>query len=498
MATTITAKNFTPANPAEQLTATVGAIAAGIRSGSKYPPIILMARDIASRAPGRKDYLAQLRALYDEFLRRWRYTRDPLALEAVCTSGNAIHDLTWGAATGRGAGDCDEATAALGAAAAAIGILPRIVIMAAVGRRNASHVYPEFFIPGRGWIPADPVAFPKTQFGQQPLAAWRQRFDLNGSPIGWTEPGANTMQLSDNEVSNLNQWAGFDLAAYGLAGTDTDEPETMGSLGGDEGNPNQPFGGFAGLFGIDESPAIYAEADIITTDGLALTPVMEMGLADYLNYQSTGNVRAGALARDQFGNVYQFEPNASGIGGFFSSIFKGAKKLVKGAMSVARMAIKKLPGGKYLLKLHDKLHKITMKLVRPLAKFVGPIAAKLAPIAALIPGYGPAISAALYTTGKIANLINKFDIKKDKKGGLKFKSGAQAKAFQAALKQNAAAARVSLKKKAIKPGHIPAGSAAAKTKLKSMGLRVTNPPPALPPAIIALLKSKGIPIPAQY
>jgi len=66
------------------------------------------------------------------------------------------------------------------------------------------------------------------------------------------------------------------------------------------------------------------------------------------------------------------------------------------------------------------------------------------------------------------------------------------------LKAQAAAARVSLKKKPIKPGHMPAGSAAAATKLKSMGLRVASPPPALPPAIIALLKSKGIPIPAQY
>jgi hypothetical protein len=138
------------------------------------------------------------------------------------------------------------------------------------------------------------------------------------------------------------------------------------------------------------------------------------------------------------GQVYTYD----GFAGFFKRLFKKAKGFVKKIGAGIKRVIKKIPGGKYLVKLGEKIHKISMKFVRPLVKFVGKYASKLAPVAALIPGYGPAIAAGLMTAGKIANLMQKFDVstvgQKGKPRNLKFKSKKQAKDFEHALKREAA------------------------------------------------------------
>ena len=67
-----------------------------------------------------------------------------------------------------------------------------------------------------------------------------------------------------------------------------------------------------------------------------------------------------------------------------------------------RRVIKRLPGGKVLLKIGGRIRKMAMKVVRPMAKVVGKWAGKLAPIARFIPGYGPAISAGLRVAGRVA------------------------------------------------------------------------------------------------
>ena len=117
-----------------------------------------------------------------------------------------------------------------------------------------------------------------------------------------------------------------------------------------------------------------------------------------------------------------------------------AKKIKKGI----RKVISKIPGGKFLLKIADKIHKVAMKFVKPLMKFVGKYASKLAPFAAIIPGFGPAIAAGLHVAGKIAQVYNKFSkvVKIVGKVGqartLVAKNPADLKAMQAEL---AAAAR---------------------------------------------------------
>jgi hypothetical protein len=187
------------------------------------------------------------------------------------------------------------------------------------------------------------------------------------------------------------------------------------------------------------------ESDTVGGTGLVRSKMLEMSPKDYFQIKMFGVPSRGALALGDDGDVYQWTggDQYTGLGGFFKKLFKRVasrvKKVFKKVGSIARKIIKKIPGGKYLIKLHDKIKKITMKIVKPLVKFVGKYAAKLAPVAAIIPGCGPAIAAALKTSGKIANVLQETGVLQDEKTGkLKFKSGQQAKLLKARLNEEAA------------------------------------------------------------
>jgi hypothetical protein len=140
--------------------------------------------------------------------------------------------------------------------------------------------------------------------------------------------------------------------------------------------------------------------------------MIELGGADYQYVATNGRPYDGMLGLGDDGEVYVYD----GLGGWFKRlrrrIKRGFKKIGRGIRKVARgirkvrkriqkgirKVVRKLPGGKMLLKIGGKLRKVAMKVVKPLAKF----GRKLAPIAAMIPGYGPAIAAGLRIGGKIA------------------------------------------------------------------------------------------------
>ena len=180
--------------PADRLRKTVELIGQGIRSASVYPPLRLHAANVATRAKGHKNYLGQVKAIYDDFLKRWKYVRDIEGLETVATTGPAIWGLVAGAFNKnpkqKGHGDCDDATAYLGAAYKAIGLPVRIVTMSRAGEpaHQQSHVYPEVNIPGKGWIPTDPVAHPKP-LGSAPPASARIIWSLFGHMLGTLKGG---------------------------------------------------------------------------------------------------------------------------------------------------------------------------------------------------------------------------------------------------------------------------------------------------------------------
>ena len=167
---------------------TIALIGKAIRDGSSYLPIRNHAAALAATAP-RKNYLLQLKAIYDDFVRRWRYVKDPVGVETVTINPRAMYNLVWGfnggLGRGIGGGDCDDAAAALGAATAAVGAMTRIAVIAPPGYPGLgfTHVFIQCLVPGRGWISLDPVLEPHKGFGDTAPHGRMAIWDLKGNLI---------------------------------------------------------------------------------------------------------------------------------------------------------------------------------------------------------------------------------------------------------------------------------------------------------------------------
>lgn len=426
-----------PGGAYQQMKATIRLIGDAIRAGSHYGPIRFRAAALAAKAPP-KDYLGQAKAVFDNFVRRWRYVRDPVDRELVAVSPQQIYTEIMGGDRGIGTGDCDDATVAIGAQLASIGFPVRIATIAPQGAppgRLMTHVFPQALVPGVGWVTVDPVVYPDHGFGYLPPHSRLVTWDLAGNLI--TKMGnARNMHGLLGRFETMTEWK--DFAGFGDYTTAPTEMLPDFREVGIRG-----FGAFAEQMGMCGGYGLSAEVDI-DEQGRAWTPALELAPQDYVYIQQHGMPYHGMLGLGDNGYPYEYDSNL----GFFKKLFRRVKKRVS---RIARKVLKKLPGGKYLLRLGKKVWKLSKKLVRPLAKFVGKYATKLAPVAALIPGYGPAIAAALYTAGKVARLMNKYGVKLTGKKGnprkLRFPSGKAAKAFQNALKRAAKARKQSVRRK---------------------------------------------------
>ena len=470
---TLTTHRIRTSTTPEQLRTTIRMIGNAIIRGSSHLPLRTWAASVATRAPA-KDFGGQVRALYDEMIRLWRYVKDPTFTEAVVTSGDAMIAQVLGANAPPGCygfGDCDDIAATAGAVLTAIGMPVEIVTSAPAHVRGIfSHVFVRTLIPGRGWVTFDPVGHPLHDLGWTPGHARFAIWDLNGrlkrtigafgrhaahlramQLHGAEEPAEDGRETTEADAMNVQEsFPDQGLEQAGLAGTD--EPinwNQYGLLG---------FGAFAGTMGVIDAPQLLMEYDdsdtVLGADGAPYvrTKMLEMSPTDWKWIAAIGKPRLNSVALADDGSIYQWQEPV-GLGwGFFKKIMDVGKKLVggvvKGAMKIggkilkgAKALIAKLPGGKYLVKLFDKIHAISMKLVRPLLKLVGPLAKRLAPIAAIIPGYGTVVAAALYTAGTVAQIAAKYGVKRDKKGKPIFKSGKQAVAFQKSLHAAAAHAK---------------------------------------------------------
>lgn len=304
----------------------------------------------------------------------------------------------------------------------------------------------------------------------------------------------------------------YGLDRYGYAGFASDgEPGAWGEEAGPIG-----FGAYADSYGLLGGFGMFAEVEP-DQYGLARTPMIELHPRDWDFVRRTGRAYHGMCGLGDDGSVYQYD----GFSGFFGKLFKKAKKFVggiaKGAFKAAKGIggavwkgtkgiLKKLPGGKYLVKFTEKIHKIAMKLVRPLAKIAGKIAKKIAPIAAMIPGYGPVISAALYAGGTVASEMAKHGVKQTPKGKLILpKDPKKVAAFKLAMAKHAAAKRIEVKKatkegkttkeivfggKKVAPGHLPAGTPEHRAALARKGVRI---PPKMPVAARAAAPAAAAP-----
>lgn len=423
-------------NNLTQVKETLRVIGAAIKRGAEDLDIRNHAAALATTARP-KDYLGQLQAVYKDFVKRWRYVKDPAHKELVTASPAAIKKYILaldgiGLGYGKGGGDCDCVTVALGAELLSIGFPVRIATTADPGWPAGNlfgHVFIQAKVPNRGWISVDPVLFPT----HRPLATARHSriafWDLQGSLLGYN---GNVRNLAGFEVTegeknmygqSSDNWE--DLSGYlGFGASDNPpEPQPWESVGLSD------WGYLAGTMGIingDQIPQIPVEV-IPDRDGIARTPMLELAPEDFRHMQVWKEPKEGMLALGDDGTVYQYQSYDGADedvydgtlgrrrrrrGGFFKRLFrrvaKKVKKIAKRIKKGIRKVVSKLPGGKFILKIADKIHKVAMKFVKPLMKFVGKYASKLAPFAAMIPGFGPAIAAGLHISGKIAQVYNKF------------------------------------------------------------------------------------------
>ncbi|MDD4934088.1 MAG: hypothetical protein PHO89_11580 [Methylacidiphilaceae bacterium] len=426
-----------PGGALDQMRETIRVIGRGIVQGSTYLPIRNLAAAWASMAAP-KNYIEQAQSVFDGFLSRWRYVRDPVTRELVTYSPEAIYRLMLagdgvGVGLGLGAGDCDCATVALGALYHAIGFPVRIATIAKPGSAPSQlmdHVFPEINVPGVGWVTTDPVLHPRGKFGDHPPACRKKIYDLSGNVVGYwgNLKGGNDMKRPYNWQSYPKDYLGGYLGSIGYELPEPYQADHSGLLGAVEywpGSEPQEWStvGLAGWgylspsMGVIDGTAlggigVEVDDEQLDPSGYVRTPMIELGGSDYQYVAANGRPYDGMLGLGDDGEVYYYD----GLGGWFKRlrrrIRRGFKKIGRGIRKVARgirkvrkriqkgirKVVRRLPGGKMLLKIGGKLRKIAMRVVKPLAKF----GRKLAPIAAMIPGYGPAIAAGLRIGGKIA------------------------------------------------------------------------------------------------
>jgi len=129
---------------------TIEQIKALIRAGAKDFYVRQKAIDILlEKGVKPKDYLGEIKALFEWVQCNVRYTKDPFRVE-VLHSARRMLELR--------AGDCDDMTILLSAMLESIGHPVRLVIVGpdALRPRLFSHIYLEVFLKGR-WIPLDPT-----------------------------------------------------------------------------------------------------------------------------------------------------------------------------------------------------------------------------------------------------------------------------------------------------------------------------------------------------
>jgi hypothetical protein len=152
---------------------TVTHIKALIREGAKDFYVRQRAIDILLEGRVKpKDYLGEIKALFEWVQRNLRYTKDPFRVE-VLHSARRMLELR--------AGDCDDMAILLGAMLEAIGHPVRLALVGPdpLRPRLFTHVYLEVHHRGR-WIPLDPtMPFP---MGWAPRALVKELIAIQGRP----------------------------------------------------------------------------------------------------------------------------------------------------------------------------------------------------------------------------------------------------------------------------------------------------------------------------
>jgi hypothetical protein len=430
---------------------TIRLIGQAILMGSRHLPIRNYAAALATLAPS-KDYRQQAENIYNDIiLNRWKYVKDPRTRELLTFGPSSLASLVLaldgrGVGRGKGAGDCDCVAAAIGACFEGIGMKTRLAVTAPPNAPSGplmAHVFVQVLIPKHGWLTADPVVHPEHGFGHVPVNSRIAYFSLSGQLLGHEGNVTGLSGTNESEDSKMSQYGQIpDITQwqdYGMGGADDYDDRSVPEDWRQYGLPN--WGAFTEKMGMIDGCGLGLAAEVTPelygNKILARTPMLELAPKDYKYVQVLRRPYEGMMALGDTGAVYKYD----GSLGFFKRIWGGIKKVARRVRGGVRKVLKKTRVGRYVMKIGKKIMTVAKKFVRPLMRFVGKYAAKLAPIAALIPGYGPAIAAGLYTAGKVADIFNKYDVAitgaAGKARGLKFKDPKKAKAFKKALKKAA-------------------------------------------------------------
>jgi hypothetical protein len=443
---------------------TLRRIGSAIRRASVYPPIRNYAASIASTAPP-KDFLGQLQAVFDDFTRRWRYVKDPVSRELLTNSPEAIWRLTMagdgiGVGAGYGAGDCDCVATALGAVLESIGFQTRLATTAPKNAAPGStygHVFIQAKVPKVGWVTVDPVLHPKKGLGAVANHSRIAYWDLDGKLLNYRgnytglgkEEDEKEIHTMLGSITDDTMWPDYGFGAVDPDPDPNSQPVEWSYLGIDDwGWINTPNGKMSavGTYGMIPGEMLGFSVEVDDNDtwdpGTVRTPMIELAIDDYNFVRENGSPYDGMLGLGDTGEIYYYD----GLGGFFKKLVRRVKKKVKKVARRVKRGIKKVlkksKFGRFLLKVGGKIHKIAMKIVKPLIRFVGKYAAKLAPIAALIPGFGPAVAGGLMVAGKVAKTMQKWGVKTTGNAGkvrrLALKNPKNLPGFQRDLKRQAA------------------------------------------------------------
>jgi hypothetical protein len=172
---------------------TVTRMKALIRAGARDFYVRQKAIDILlERRVRAKDFLGEIRALFEWVRRNVRYTKDPFRVE-VLHSPRRMLELR--------AGDCDDVTVLLGAMLMAVGHPVRLVVVGPdpLRPRLFSHVYLEVRYRDR-WLPLDATA--SHPMGWAPGASTKQVFAVEGN----TAPESSTGVAAAGETTAVPEF----------------------------------------------------------------------------------------------------------------------------------------------------------------------------------------------------------------------------------------------------------------------------------------------------
>lgn len=256
---------------------TLGVMAKTAREAARVWSIREFAAVLAQRA-GPRDYVGQLRQIYDEITRRWRYVMEPdefvhgtatsllkyvlgMKYNAPGQDPTQVNIAAMPTTGIKGWGDCDDASELVASLAIAIG-MPEVYFRIAENPGGA-HVSVMVRTPKGEMVSVDPVGYPDHKFGWAMPAQRVRLYDVQktkSGPMGSVESDARAMQHAETYfIDPGNQLAGGTRRGHwcAVSRSDFDGPRSL-ALPMKQYNDIKKGIVHHGMTGVDENGKVYS------------------------------------------------------------------------------------------------------------------------------------------------------------------------------------------------------------------------------------------------